>query len=315
MNRIDPAVVHSARTTEDLVVLLRQVRAVSELSFWQLQERAAAGGLVLEPAVLAQALGPAPVTALPDPALVAALLYACGYPGDEIDEWLDVHDRLAAAPAAVPAVPGAHRAAGDPGVFGASRSLGRTLAAAGAAAAVLAAVVTTTVVIMSGGRQPHGGRLAGNPPQARAQPGTHALPYATTGTAPAATVSATPPRHTSPAAKTPAGPAAAAGVARSGSVTLTDGQGLDLDTGATAGTGIDLIAYGDGSGVRAGPAERHFAAHPAPTKPACATAGYQKTLGDLRAGATACVRTDRGAYGQITVTGTGPLVFSYVVWS
>ena len=386
MSNIDPS---SARTAEDFVMLLRQARAMSQLTFWQLEEAANAAGHELEPTMLAETLG---LAALPDETLVTALLAACGYPPEQVDHWLAVRDRLASAafadrsagpgawsrpgfpatsePAWVPLLdpdptpdpgPGAppvwtpadrahnagpqdagpHNAGPQDagprsgGALDATASLPeipaaaararhtlripgrgtrrargsslRPLLMAAAAMVVLAGGIAVIVWAINDGEGNSGAPVyaTGESPAPAPQPSEPALAEIT------ATLSPPPsPSHPSVSASAPP---ALAGVLRNGTATLQNGQSIDLDGG---GSDPDIVVFGDGDGVRAGPSDRHFALEPTATKQACeAAGGYQKTLQNLTAGNGICVRTDKGRYAHLTVTRTGPLAFSYVVWS
>jgi hypothetical protein len=348
VSSIDP---NTARTAEDYVMLLRQVRAISELSYWQIEERAREAGFELEPSLLVETLG---LADLPDEQLVTAMLHACGH-GDEVDDWLAVRSRLAAMQAdqkpdlqpdlrpdlrpdqdpssaqtlvtplaAVPDTPAEPIATLSsprprhtlrvPGK-GSRRAPHNRLAVLGVAAGLAILAVTSIAVIVSAVRDDDGS----------ARPPVYApgMPTATDGyTLPASTTPTgqpsaepTPTAAASPSV-TPSASPLPPGVARSGTVSLQNGQGLDFDTGATTGSGLDLIVYGNGDSLRADPNDRHFALISSPSKQACAASGdYQKTLQGLTAGNSVCVRTDRGAYAAITISRTNPLVFSYVVWS
>jgi hypothetical protein len=177
---------------------------------------------------------------------------------------------------------------------------------AAAALVVLAGGIAVIVSAINNGEGDGPPVYATGAPPAPAPQLSESAPAETTAT-PSSTTS---PSHTaSPASEPPA----LAGILRNGTATLQNGQSIDLDGG---GSGPDIVVFGDGDGVRSGPSDRHFALEPTATKQACAsTNGYQKTLQNLTAGNGICVRTDQGRYAHITIARTGPLGFSYVVWS
>ena len=324
MSSIDPG---SARTAEDYVMLLRQARAMSELTYWDLEQRADAAGHRLEPAVLAETLGRA---ALPDEELVVALLRACGHDDEQIERWLSVRARLDSPelvdePTVLSTVlstvlPPAHPTTGSasrprhllrrPGQGARRAPTSRLRPLAITIAAVLAVAVIgigSVAVIVSAIND---GDDAGGPPvyAPGASPNTATAPQPTSTdtSSPAPTPSAGP---TAPPSSAPPLPA---GVLRIGTATLQTGQSLDLDGG---GSDADIIVYDAGDSIRAGPSSRHFAPQPTASKQACASADYQKTVQGLTAGQGVCVRTDKGYFAHITVTRTAPLSFGYVVWS
>ncbi|WP_338119097.1 helix-turn-helix domain-containing protein, partial [Streptomyces prasinopilosus] len=80
-----------ARTPAEYVGLLRRLKEHSELTYRQLEERAAERGDVLARSTLADVLRR---DALPRAEVVAALVRACG-PGEDVTEWLAARERLA----------------------------------------------------------------------------------------------------------------------------------------------------------------------------------------------------------------------------
>ena len=348
MSSIDPG---SARTAEDFVMLLRQARAMSEQTYWQLQERAKAAGHELEPSILVESLG---LAELPDERLVSSLLHACGYSEEEIGEWLEVHSRLSSSTpmqlrrgaaassssvsspvspsvsspvsspvsssvltAEVPAT-AVHETAPRPRHTlrirgkGSRRAPGSQLRLLAMALGAAVIGIVSIVIIVSAVKDDD---VTGNPPiyATGAAPPTAepGLPYPTSD--PSVPPSPTP-AFSTPATPTPSASATPApGVLRSGTATLQTGQSIDLDAG---GSDPDIVVYGNGDSIRADPSGRHFALVATASKQACAASNdYQKTMGGLVAGNGVCVRTDKGLYAHITISRTAPLVFSYVVWS
>ncbi|CAM03510.1 hypothetical protein A8924_4631 [Saccharopolyspora erythraea NRRL 2338] len=82
---------HQARDADEFIALLRRLKQRSDLTYRQLEERAAARGQVLARSTLAGVLGG---KRLPRPELLAVFLHACGR-GDEVPAWLRARDVLA----------------------------------------------------------------------------------------------------------------------------------------------------------------------------------------------------------------------------
>ncbi len=294
-----------ARTPEEFVELLRRVRATSQLSFWEIQDRARELGYDLEPAALVHALGQA---ALPDRQLVVGLLASCGYPRMEIDRWMRAYHDLADAvqlgdddegdPVAVSPVRHPHRGA-------ASR---RGLVGAAAAALIVFAVLVVS-------------RWSTDPAQTAASPATSLQPAQQ---ASAATGKTAP----KPGAPTPAPPQVTtqapvispASVQRSGTVTLASGQGIDLDTGLASG-GLDIVAA-SGTALNApgtGNSKRLQLMAGMPSQQTCQAlviGKLEREITGLAPGQWLCVRTSGGHWGRVNITATGAaLELAYTVWS
>ena len=81
-----------ARTAEEFVAALRQLRLWSGLTYRQAEAKAIANGDVLPASTLATALGR---STLPRAQLVEGLARACGLTADEVDRWLAARTRIA----------------------------------------------------------------------------------------------------------------------------------------------------------------------------------------------------------------------------
>ena len=310
----------SARTPAEFVQLLREVRSESQLSFWDIQRRAHDHGYDLEPAVVVHALGQ---PGLPDWQIVVGLLTSCGYQGMQIDRWMRVYRDLAEAgqqfhepgqhlprheleeepeAQAVPPLPAMHRSA----TSGSSR---RYVLVLGAAVAVAA----FTLLIVN---------MRDNDPSIVAGPGTSATP-APQGSDPTTVLASPTAESASPVAKTtaspgPQPPGASPGVLRAGTVTLTGGQGVDLDTGQPSGNG-DVVAA-SGTALEAGDnAKRLGLVSGMPSQQTCESiipGRLDRDVTGLAAGQWLCVRTSSGHWARVNVTATGSsLKLAYTVWT
>ncbi|MEU9284363.1 XRE family transcriptional regulator [Streptomyces sp. NPDC048275] len=83
-----------ARTPADFIAALRKLRTWSELTYRQLEQKAAAQGDTLHASTIATALGR---STLPREPLVAAFTRACGLDEDHVRSWLDARRRLSVA--------------------------------------------------------------------------------------------------------------------------------------------------------------------------------------------------------------------------
>jgi hypothetical protein len=108
------------------------------------------------------------------------------------------------------------------------------------------------------------------------------------------------------------------GVLRSGTITLTGGQGVDLDTGGSSG-GLDVIAA-SGTALETGDnAKRLRPMSGMPSQQTCQALNpgqLDRDAGGLAAGQWLCVRTSSGRWARLNVTATGPsLKLAYTVWT
>lgn len=291
----DPA---GVETPEEFVELLRLLRADSGLSFWEIQRHAHSHGYHLEPAAMVHALG-RPV--LPDWQIVVGLLVACGYEGTQIDCWRRVHRELLQQ--AVPAYDDEDE--DDPVAAGYSVTARRwtyphvLYTAAAGALAVLVVLVAARWDTGHGTIAASGSSSAALPTQGPAM-----LELAPVVTA------------TSPATSAP--PPADPGVLRTGTLTLTDGQSVDLETGAFSGD-LDIVAFG-GAGLKASDRKRRLERMPSmPTKQTCQSlkpGQLDRNANKLAAGQWLCVHTSSGRWARVSVTATGSsLKLAYAVWT
>ncbi|WP_010312145.1 helix-turn-helix domain-containing protein [Saccharopolyspora spinosa] len=79
------------RDVVEFVTLMRRLKQESQLTYRQLEERAAARGEILARSTLADVLGG---KRLPRPELLTAFVHACGR-GSEATAWLDALDVIA----------------------------------------------------------------------------------------------------------------------------------------------------------------------------------------------------------------------------
>ncbi len=294
LSRIDPTI---AATPDGFVMLLRQVRMVSSMSYWEIEQRAADLGIMLEPASLVESLsGPD----LPAEEMVVGFLLACGFTDDQLDRWMWVYRGLAQpiqpAPPAQPAAP--------------HRNRRRLLIVV---ATTVAVITVVAVALREGRRSPTGipapvpasdgpvegaGGVSPVPSIAPVQP-SGAPP------SPSPTVSRTPARSSTSPATGGAAPETAA--------TLATHQGIDLDTGrlsdgpALISNVFDAVAIS--GGIRAGDTEKRLSK-------GC-TEQPDRTVTGLAAGSTLCVFSTGGKWYRLTITGTGSTgyAFTYLVFS
>ncbi|MGW6318140.1 hypothetical protein [Streptomyces sp. NPDC055099] len=81
--------------TAGFVALMKEIKGAAGLSYRQLEERAAGQGDFLPRSTLSDVFAR---NALPRPELLAAFVRACG-DGERLEQWLEVRDRIASAPA------------------------------------------------------------------------------------------------------------------------------------------------------------------------------------------------------------------------
>lgn len=302
LSKIDPAI---ARAPEDYIALLRQVRSMSTLSYWEIEERARELGFDLEPTELVEALGG---DELPTRKLVIALLVTCGFAPHQIDRWMDIHERLSDVeswPVAPPPDPVPEQ----------PRRVRRGLVLAAAVALGVTAIAVTAVLLR---KDPE--IVTGTPPipAPATEPGS-ATPGGPSAAVPSPSATPSPSPSTRPSTRPSPTPTDAP-------ATLNLNQGLDLDTGqlspGAAGPSnvYDVVAMA--GGMRSGDYNRRLALMPpgpAPTKEQCSalTANQLDMLVAVGEGRSLCVLTTQGKWARLTVLGTqgGNVQLIYLVWS
>ncbi|WP_117212715.1 hypothetical protein [Allorhizocola rhizosphaerae] len=336
---LDPT---EARTPEAFMQLLRQACAASGLSIAEIAEIAGRRGYDLDPAGLAETLES---PTLPNWQTVTGVLTACGLGGMQIDRWMRVYHDLAApaepvapmdpvtvapepvdvAPVSVPPLVLTTGPA-TPRRFGPKHYAN----AAGALAALLM-VPLLLFVILNGKPDTVAAEGTNTVPQTSdvplpmplpsglpgAEPSPTSLIEATaTAPAPVTTTTTKPPtRPSSPPPPPPSSPADS-GVLRSGTVNLTQNQGLDLDSGQVEGANDDIYRGWRGDalgGVNGGRIARMSGM---PSKQTCQAERGKTLVTELQPGQWLCVLTSDGRYGRLNIIAVGDTMkLAYTVWT
>ena len=289
----------SATTPEDFVELLRDIRADSGLSFWEIQKIAHDHGYDLEPAAMVHALGQ-PV--LPAWEIVAGLLVSCGYRGIQIDGWSRVYTALA-----VRAVPQLDEEEAGAVVAPARRWTYQHVlyTASAGAVALFVLLIATTWDSEPAPNAALTSSSTGSPTQASAA-------VEPAGQRPSQIVASTP-QVSAGSQPPPTQP----GTQQAGTLTLASGQGVDLNTGQASGD-LDIVAT-SGTSLTVGDNKKRLQVMPAmPTEQTCRSLNLgrlTRDVDDLTAGLWLCVHTSTGSWARVNITSTGDTItLSYLVW-
>lgn len=295
LNRIDPTL---AGTPEDFVLLLRQVRTVSSLSYWDIEQRAHQLGFELTANAIVNALGTAD---LPPRETVKAILAACGCDDSQLARWLHTYDQFPM---------GTQQPA--PRIEIPPPAPTRMRRAAAIAAGLVLAAAATALAAGSLGDQPVQTQTSTQPSRSlpvwpSAEPSPSAAPPSP---------SPSPSRSTPPTAS-PAPTESAA--------TLSLNQGLDLDSGrvsdGAAGIGAEFDIAVIAGGLRSGDYERRLALMPQGPPPSleqCSAlnpARLDRMVTGLDTGHSLCILTTDGHWARLTITAEGAgYAFRYLVY-